>query len=97
MGFLDGAFSFIERFGLLCGIYARHELALSFKGDLHINLLRILDRKELQTCNVVLAILNFRAKIDSFQEFQRFEKWCHKPISRDFRFAFMIKDLRGHL
>ena len=46
MGFLDGAFSFIERFGLLCGIYARHELALSFKGDLHINLLRILDRKE---------------------------------------------------
>ena len=56
MGFLDGAFSFIERFGLLCGIYARHELALSFKGDLHINLLRILDRKELQTCNVVLAV-----------------------------------------
>ena len=49
MGFLDGAFSFIERFGLLCGIYARHELALSFKGDLHINLLRILDRKELHT------------------------------------------------
>ena len=70
MGFLDGAFSFIERFGLLCGIYARHELALSFKGDLHINLLRILDRKEFQTCNVVLAILNFRAKIDFFKNFK---------------------------
>ena len=57
MGFLDGAFSFIERFGLLCGIYARHELALSFKGDLHINLLRILDRKELHTYYLIREIL----------------------------------------
>ena len=62
MGFLDGAFSFIERFGLLCGIYARHELALSFKGDLHINLLRILDRKELHTYYLIL----FGAKIQTF-------------------------------
>ena len=67
MGFLDGAFSFIERFGLLCGIYARHELALSFKGDLHINLLRILDRKVSHVYCLALKILarNLKSEIES--------------------------------